>query len=237
MDQKHMRNALRTVVICKLAVVVLSFSGCAEEEKSPAPKAGKTSSDATIKACDEFIASQSVDKSKKGWNQKLSKPPKFTFTEGVSYIWHIETNKGRLLVELMPKVAPMHVSSTIYLSRIGFYDGIKFHRVIPDFMAQGGCPLGTGTGGPGYEYDGEFDPSVKHTQGGLLSMANRGPGTDGSQFFLTFKATPWLDDKHTIFGKVIEGTDVLKTLESLGTPGRGTPKSPLLMNRTWISVR
>jgi cyclophilin family peptidyl-prolyl cis-trans isomerase len=94
--------------------------------------------------------------------------------------------QGPIDVKLLPDVTPMHASSTIYLTRLGYYDGLAFHRVIPGFMAQGGCPLGTGTGGPGYEYDGEFSPTVKHDKPGILSMANRGPGTDGSQFFLTF---------------------------------------------------
>lgn len=147
----------------------------------------------------------------------------------------METNKGPVKIELLPDVAPMHVTSFIYLSRLGFYDGLAFHRVITGFMAQGGCPLGTGTGGPGYEYDGEFSPSVKHDVPGLLSMANAGPGTDGSQFFLTFVPTPWLDGKHTIYGKVVEGMDTLKKLEAAGSRG-GTPTEPLEIEKVTIEV-
>jgi cyclophilin family peptidyl-prolyl cis-trans isomerase len=135
----------------------------------------------------------------------------------------------------MPEVAPMHVSSTIYLTRLGFYDGTPFHRVISDFMAQGGDPLGTGRGGPGYQYGGEFDPKVKHDKPGLLSMANAGPGTDGSQFFLTFVPTPWLDGKHTIFGEVVAGKDTLHKLEELGSRS-GRPKEPLEITKATISV-
>jgi cyclophilin family peptidyl-prolyl cis-trans isomerase len=138
-------------------------------------------------------------------------------------------------VKLLPSVAPMHASSTVYLSRLGFYDGLKFHRVIDGFMAQGGCPLGTGTGGPGYKYDGEFDAKVRHAKPGLLSMANAGPGTDGSQFFLTFVPTPHLDGKHTIFGEIVEGTDTLKALEQRGSRS-GATKEPLVMKRTTIVV-
>ena len=109
----------------------------------------------------------------------------------------------------------------MFLTEKGFYDGTIFHRVIPDFMAQGGDPLGTGTGGPGYQYAGEINPNVKHDRPYLLSMANAGrPNTDGSQFFITFKPTPWLDGKHTIFGEVVEGQDTVKKLEAAGTPAR-----------------
>ncbi|MCO7223420.1 peptidylprolyl isomerase [Pleionea sp. CnH1-48] len=120
----------------------------------------------------------------------------------------------------------MHVSSTIYLTRLGFYDNTVFHRVIKNFMAQGGDPTGTGRGNPGYRYDGEFDVNVKHDRAGLLSMANAGPGTDGSQFFITFRDTPHLNGNHTIFGEVVQGMDTLKTIESLGggRSGRTTEK-------------
>ena len=129
----------------------------------------------------------------------------------------------------------MHVTSFAYLAGLGFYDGLAFHRVITSFMAQGGCPLGTGTGGPGYQFGGEFKPDVKHTKGGLLSMANAGPGTDGSQFFLTFVPTPWLDGKHTIFGEVVEGLDVLKTLEAAGSSS-GKTSEPLRIETLTIEA-
>jgi cyclophilin family peptidyl-prolyl cis-trans isomerase len=142
---------------------------------------------------------------------------------------------GAIKVKLMPKVAPMHVSSTIYLTRLGFYDGTIFHRVIPQFMAQGGDPLGRGTGSPGYKYAGEFDSKVKHDKPGLLSMANAGPNTDGSQFFLTFVPTPHLNGKHTIFGEVVEGKATLKELEKHGSRSGKTDKK-LLIEQATISV-
>ena len=163
-------------------------------------------------------------------------PPKASFTAGVSYFWNLETNKGAIVVKLMPDVAPMHVSSTIYLTRLGFYDDTVFHRVIQGFMAQGGDPTGTGRGGPGYKYDGEFDRSVKHDKPGLLSMANAGPGTDGSQFFLTFVKTPHLNGKHTIFGRVIKGMDTVKELEKSGSRS-GKTKEKLLIESATISVQ
>jgi cyclophilin family peptidyl-prolyl cis-trans isomerase len=136
----------------------------------------------------------------------------------------------------MPDVAPMHVSSTIYLTEVGFYDGTSFHRVIPGFMAQGGDPLGNGTGGPGYKYAGEFSPKVKHDKPGLLSMANAGPGTDGSQFFLTFVPTSHLDGKHTIFGEVVEGLDNLKKMERFGSSPSGKTSKPIVLDAAKIVV-
>jgi cyclophilin family peptidyl-prolyl cis-trans isomerase len=175
---------------------------------------------------------------KKGseWKLKLQKPALMTFDSGKDYFWILETSKGLIRIKLMPDVAPMHVTSTIFLTKKGFYDGLTFHRVIPGFMVQGGCPLGTGSGGPGYKYNGEFKPDVKHDRPYLLSMANAGPGTDGSQFFLTFKSTPWLDGKHTIFGEIVSGQDVMKKLEAAGTP-KGTPKEKLLIIKAHIEEK
>ncbi|MGB2807707.1 MAG: peptidylprolyl isomerase [Sedimentisphaerales bacterium] len=170
------------------------------------------------------------------WKLKLKKPELMKFDSGKDYFWILETNKGTIRIKLMPDVAPMHVTSTIFLTKKGFYDGIAFHRVIPGFMAQGGCPLGTGRGGPGYKYTGEFKPNVKHDRPYLLSMANAGPGTDGSQFFLTFKATPWLDGKHTIFGEIVSGQDVMKKLEAAGGPG-GKPKEKLVITKGRIEEK
>lgn len=192
--------------------------------------------DTALDTIDQFIAAQAVDTSASGWRTHLAKPPLATFDADTAYFWELETTLGAISIRLLPQVAPMHVSSTIYLTRLGFYDGLSFHRVITEFMAQGGCPLGSGTGGPGYTYDGEFDRTVRHNRPGLLSMANAGPGTDGSQFFLTFVPTPWLDGKHSIFGEVIEGMDVLKTLEAAGSQS-GATKEPLKMTKVTVEVR
>jgi peptidyl-prolyl cis-trans isomerase B (cyclophilin B) len=175
---------------------------------------------------DDLIATANVDTKKANWRLSVPKPKAATFTAGQQILARMKTSKGTVVIRLLPDVAPMHVTSFAYLARLGFYDGLPFHRVISAFMAQGGCPLGTGTGGPGYQFGGEFKPDVKHTKPGLLSMANAGPGTDGSQFFLTFVATPWLDGKHTIFGEVTEGMDVLKNLEAVGSQS-GKTSEPL----------
>jgi peptidyl-prolyl cis-trans isomerase B (cyclophilin B) len=174
---------------------------------------------AKLQAQQQQQQQQALDKLGKEneWKLKMTKPELMKFDPKKDYFWIMETNKGIIKIKLMPDVAPMHVTSTIFLTSKGFYDGTLFHRVIPTFMAQGGDPLGTGNGGPGYQYDSEISPSVKHDRPFLLSMANTGrPTSDGSQFFITFAATPWLDGKHTIFGEVVEGQETVKKLEATG---------------------
>lgn len=119
----------------------------------------------------------------------------------------IKTNKGEIRIDLTPDKTPNTVANFVNLAQRNFYNGLKFHRVIADFMIQGGCPLGTGIGGPGYKFRDEFDSSLKHNKPGILSMANAGPGTNGSQFFITHVPTPWLDGKHSVFGAVVDASD------------------------------
>ena len=120
---------------------------------------------------------------------------------------HIKTNKGTIRLNLFYDKVPLTVSNFVNLANRGYYNNLKFHRVIDDFMIQTGCPLGTGTGGPGYDFEDEFHDSLKHDKPGILSMANAGPGTNGSQFFITHVETPWLDNNHSIFGEVIDDED------------------------------
>ena len=120
---------------------------------------------------------------------------------------HIKTNKGTIRLNLFYDKVPLTVSNFVNLANRGYYNNLKFHRVIDDFMIQTGCPLGTGTGGPGYDFEDEFHDSLKHDKPGILSMANAGPGTNGSQFFITHVETPWLDNNHSIFGQVIDDED------------------------------
>jgi len=160
------------------SLILMGHSRADAESKTQANS--KEGEDVAIAAIDEFITSESIDKSASGWKTKLNQPPQVEFSDGKTYYWTMKTNVGDIKIKLLPQVAPMHVSSTIYLTRLGFYDGVVFHRVISGFMAQGGDPLGRGTGGPGYNYGGEFSDSVKHDKPGILSMANAGPGTDGT---------------------------------------------------------
>ena len=123
-----------------------------------------------------------------------------------------ETDRGPIKIELYPDKAPLTVANFVNLAKRGFYDGLGFHRVIPDFMIQGGCPEGSGRGGPGYKFEDEANNGLGHERG-VLSMANAGPNTNGSQFFITHVATPWLDGKHTVFGKVVEGLEAVDKVE------------------------
>ena len=125
----------------------------------------------------------------------------------------IETDRGVIRVELFEEKVPKTVANFETLAGKGFYDNLKFHRVIEDFMVQTGCPKGTGTGGPGYQFEDEFHPDLKHDGPGVLSMANAGPNTNGSQFFITHVATPWLDGKHSVFGRVLDGQDVVDAIK------------------------
>jgi peptidyl-prolyl cis-trans isomerase B (cyclophilin B) len=223
-----MTRALLTAALA--ACIAFESAAFAAEEKK------MSDSDAAISAIDAQIAKAKVDKSKSDWKSNVPKPEKVSFDAKKTYFWVLDTNKGPIEVRLKPDVAPMHVTSTIYLTRLGFYDGVVFHRVIPGFMAQGGDPTGTGMGGPGYKYDGEFSPAAKHDKPGILSMANAGPGTDGSQFFLTFVPTDYLNGKHTVFGEVTKGQDTLKALEAAGSPS-GRTKEKLEITKATIRVQ
>ncbi len=140
------------------------------------------------------------------------KAPEFSLDLKKKYKALFSLENGDFEVELYADKAPTTVNNFVFLARDGFYNGVTFHRVIPGFMAQGGDPTGTGMGGPGYKFRDEFDPSLRHDSEGILSMANAGPGTNGSQFFITFAPTPHLDNHHTVFGKVTSGMDVVKQI-------------------------
>lgn len=189
--------------------------------------------DPAVKAVNDFVEKQNIDKTQSDWKTKLEKPALVEFNPEAKYFWDLETTEGKLVVLLFPETAPLHATSTIYLTKLGFYDDLVFHRVINKFMAQGGDPLGNGRGNPGYKYAGEFAGTLSHNKPGILSMANSGPNTDGSQFFITFAATPWLDGKHTIFGEVVEGLDTtLPAIESLGSRSGLTEKVVKIVKAT-----
>jgi peptidyl-prolyl cis-trans isomerase B (cyclophilin B) len=144
--------------------------------------------------------------------KQYDKPPEMTIDVNKTYVATFETARGKIVCELFAKDAPKTVNNFVFLAREGFYDGTTFHRVIQDFMVQGGDPTATGRGGPGYKFDDEIDGNPHRFQVGSLAMANAGPNTNGSQFFITRVVTGWLDGKHTIFGQVLEGQDVVEDI-------------------------
>ncbi|MBX3139752.1 MAG: peptidylprolyl isomerase [Trueperaceae bacterium] len=160
---------------------------------------------------------------------------------GKEYRAAVKTNKGDVVLELYADKAPRTVNNFVFLALNHYYDGVVFHRVLEDFMAQTGDPTGTGTGGPGYTFADEFHPDLRHRGVGVLSMANAGPGprgegTNGSQFFITFVDTPWLDGKHSVFGKVVSGADVLDRIQRID-PGRRGGAQPDVMEKVEIYAR
>lgn len=149
-------------------------------------------------------------------NQRSFKSaPPMVIDPNKSYTATLQTDKGEIVIDLAAKDAPETVNNFVFLSQTGYYDGLNFHRVIknPPFMIQGGCPLGTGTGGPGYQFKDEFSPNQRHSGPGVLSMANAGPRTNGSQFFITLEAQPHLDNRHTVFGHVTSGMDAVRAID------------------------
>jgi len=192
--------------------------------------------DPLIAAVDAFIVELALDKSDKDWKSKVPAPgATAAFDPDKTYYWNLETNRGNLKIELLPKSAPLHVLSTIYLTRLGFYDDVTFHRIVTDFVVQGGDPTGTGNGGPGYRYGGEFDSALSHNKKGIVSMANAGEGTDGSQFFITCGPATRLNGKHTIFGKLADGKSTLNKLERAGS-ARGKPRRKVFIKKATIVI-
>ncbi len=166
-------------------------------------------------------------------SRMYARPPSMVIDPSKRYTATVSTDKGDIRIELHADKAPRTVNNFVFLAREGFYNGVTFHRVISGFMAQGGDPSGTGRGGPGYTFPDEFHPDLRHDGPGVVSMANAGPDTNGSQFFITHVPTPWLDDKHSVFGKVAQGMDVV-----LSIPDRdpGNPGAPAVTVRS-VEIR
>ena len=185
-----------------------------EDAAAATPAPGDAESEGESPAADVALAEGRVD--------LYDAPPEMTIDPDKYYYATIRTEKGDIKIQLFAKRAPITVNNFVFLAREGFYDNTTFHRVLDGFMAQAGDPTGSGAGGPGYSFADEFFPGLVFDQSGLLAMANRGPNTNGSQFFITFAPTEWLNDMHTIFGKVIEGEDVLGQI-TRREPGEETP--------------
>lgn len=245
--KKHIKQSIALSVMPITLALVLA--GCATSTPSHTPltktkeptmpdkttAAPEKPCDPTIAKVREFISEKAINTSQESWRTRLPHFPELSFAKDVLYTLVFQTSKGEIKIKLLTNTAPKHAANFIYLAELGFFDNLTFHRVIPGFMAQGGCPSGTGTGGPGYRFAGEFQGGPKHDKPGLLSMANAGPDTDGSQFFLTFVATPWLDGKHTIFGEVTSGHDTLKALEACGSAS-GKTSEKLVITKAVIET-
>ena len=192
-----------------LCLLLLSAVGCASESKQPTPPAAAPQPAA-----------------------QTQPPPA---PSGKNRLAVFETNQGVFAIELFEDKAPITTGNFITLANKGFYNNLIFHRVIDKFMIQSGDPNGNGTGGPGYAIPDEFHPSLKHDSEGVLSMANRGPNTGGSQFFITLDKTPWLDGKHAVFGKVVKGMDVVRAIGKVKTGANDKPAQNVVINPVMIA--
>ena len=210
------RLFLCVIIVCTALLVI----SCGETEPTPTPTASPSSSPTPAQepspsptpAPEPQATPESAPEVK---IMKWDSPPPMIIDTGKKYTAIMETEKGKLVLELFAKDVPKTVNNFVFLAREGYFDGTTFHRVLPDFMVQGGDPTGTGTGHPGYRFEDEF---TDHSHGtGALSMANSGPNTNGSQFFITYRPTPHLDGKHSVFGQLVEGMDVLQSI---------TPRDP-----------
>tara|TARA_B100000029_G_scaffold137229_1_gene131972 strand:- start:573 stop:1367 length:795 start_codon:yes stop_codon:yes gene_type:complete len=196
-----MENRMKPIYTLVALFTISLFALVACAESTPEPTVAPTSTPAPVA---NDMSKSEVKMLSPGDNPR---PPVGALDTSKTYTATFETDKGTFKILLFDDEAPLTVENFINLVTIGFYEGTMFHRVIPDFMAQGGDPLGTGTGGPGYKFQDEFHGSRQHDKPGVLSMANSGPGTNGSQFFITFAPTPHLDGMHSVFGEVVEGLD------------------------------
>ncbi|MBW2229330.1 MAG: peptidylprolyl isomerase [Deltaproteobacteria bacterium] len=226
------QRRLRIAISILLVVVSAACSGGGKKQYQPIPWRGAD----PIDEIDGYIDAHPVDKANPRWKLRVPRPPAMVrFDPNQEYFWYLTTSEGLIKIRLETEYAPRHVASTIYLTRLGFYDGLGFHRIIPGFMAQGGDPIGNGAGGPGFRYAGEFHKKALHDERGIVSMANAGPRTDGSQFFILFKKAEHLDHKHTVFGIVVEGWGTLRSMEMLGTE-KGDPRKPVTIERAVVGV-
>jgi len=221
---------MRTFLFLFVAAVMLT-SGFAAAE------------DPALPALREYIEEQTkagaIDSSREGWKSNLPRFPEVPLSEEGFYEWTLETTEGTMVFRLDHDAAPEHVRSVLYLTTLGFYEDLVFHRIIPGFVAQGACPLGRGTGGPGYNLPLEVKPGLRHRGAGVLSMARTArPDSAGSQFFITFADAPHLDGQYSIFGRMLEGEETLAVLEEAGDPDprnrAGTPRSLISIERASV---
>ena len=232
-------NPIRIITISALMLLI---TACGQPEE-PVPATEPVPEDVVDTASDQTSSGDvppapalTIDKTDPRWKLKVTEPPVQSFEPGDTYFWVLNTNKGTMRFRLLHESAPTHVSHLIHLTRIGFYDDTVFHRAIKGFMAQGGDPTGTGTGGPAYRIDLEIDPALSHTRG-ILSTANTGrPTSDGSQFFIMYATSEFLDGKYSIFGELVSGMETLTAFEAASNQFDGPPTEPLNLMSATIEV-
>lgn len=224
-----MRTGREIVAFWGLLLVVGMAAGSGRGEEAAAPP--------VVEQLETYIAAQRasglLDTSRPDWRQRLPIFPELQYRAGSVYAVRMETERGAVTVHLRASQAPRHVANFLYLSLLGFYDGQPFQFLRPGERVQWGCPLGTGMGTPGYTFEAETTPGVSHDRAGILSMANAGPRTDGSQCFITLQPMPWMDGAHTVFGDVTEGLEVLGEIGEAGTP-IGRPRQTIRIVRVTI---
>ena len=234
------------MLVAGAAAAAMLVAGCLLETPTPAPNASQASDESSAEGSNFTPTPTSSAGITSGGQVPVTPAPSMLNIQGyvvkqyalsplmtidtsANYTAKIRTNQGPFTVDLFASQAPQTVNSFVFLAQDGFYDGVIFHRVIPDFMIQGGDPTGTGFNGPGYQYEDEIDTSLVFDGPGILAMANAGPGTNGSQFFITVTATPNLNGKHTIFGRVTAGQDVVTGISLVGTDPNDRPVSSVII--------
>jgi cyclophilin family peptidyl-prolyl cis-trans isomerase len=240
-ERRHQRRRriLAGVVAAAVAASGIGFGVFAllsgGEEPRAVPTPGPTAT-ATKEAemTGEVACGAEVPKASEERKKTYDGPPEMQLDGGTDYRAVMQTSCGEIVIDLHESQTPVTVNSFVFLAREGFYDGLVFHRVIPDFMNQGGDPEGTGTGGPGYQFEDEFVDELTFDRPGLLAMANSGPSTNGSQFFITAVPTPHLDGLHTIFGEVVEGIEVVTQINTLPTDGSDRPSQTVYIESVKI---
>ena len=231
---------MKPMILISALTTVLFLIACgapAAPAPTPAPTSAPVAQPTAQSSSSSNASSSNQSRQSAGKAKKYTAPPQMSIDSSAGYTAKIKTNKGNIVIELFPASAPKTVNNFVFLANEGFYNGIIFHRVIPNFMIQGGDPTGTGTSGPGYKFEDEIDPKLGFEKPGILAMANSGPNTNGSQFFITTASTPHLNGNHTIFGKVLEGQDVADTISTVPA-GRGNkPNQPVVIQGIEITKK
>jgi cyclophilin family peptidyl-prolyl cis-trans isomerase len=241
------RRRRRQRVIAGMVAGALAFGGvgyagwlflfAGNDEDRAAPTTGPTATPTTSPSAELPVACDAkVPRAAEEEKPMFDAPPEMQIDPKKDYAAVMDTSCGPIELELFTKETPVTVNNFAFLAREGFYDGLTFHRVIPDFVLQGGDPKGDGTGGPGYQFEDEIVDRLKFNEPGLLAMANSGPGTNGSQFFITTGTPEHLNGLHTIFGRVTKGMDAVRQIEALGSP-EGTPQARIYIERVKIEER